>query len=77
MRLSDEPWLAGLGVAMQPDFLCWDDVKSGLLEEVLPDWAPPPIAMHLVTPPSTIRPARVEVLIAFLAKRMAKAPWTV
>ncbi|MBW8860494.1 MAG: LysR family transcriptional regulator, partial [Caulobacter sp.] len=67
--------LAGLGLAMQPDFLCWEDVKSGLLEEVLPDWAPPPIAMHLVTPPSTIRPARVEVLIAFLAKRMAKAPW--
>jgi DNA-binding transcriptional LysR family regulator len=69
--------LAGLGLAMQPDFLCWEDVKSGLLEEVLPDWAPPPIAMHLVTPPSTIRPARVEVLIAFLAKRMAKAPWAV
>jgi DNA-binding transcriptional LysR family regulator len=68
--------LAGLGLAMQPDFLCWEDVKSGLLEEALPDWAPPPIAMHLVTPPSTIRPARVEVLIAFLAKRMAKAPWT-
>jgi DNA-binding transcriptional LysR family regulator len=42
---------------------------------VLADWAPPPIALHLVTPPSTIRPARVEVLIAFLAKRMAAAPW--
>lgn len=67
--------LAGLGLAMQPDFLCWEDVKAGLLEEVLPDWVPPPIALHLVTPPSTIRPARVEVLIAFLAKRMAQAPW--
>jgi DNA-binding transcriptional LysR family regulator len=67
--------LAGLGLALLPDFLVGKDVKDGALEEVLPDWAPPPIALHLVTPPSTIRPARVEVLIAFLAKRMAQAPW--
>jgi len=67
--------LAGLGLAMQPDFMVWRDVREGLLEEVLADWAPPPIALHLVTPPSTIRPARVEVLIAFLAKAMASAPW--
>jgi len=69
--------LAGQGLAMQPDFLCWKDVRDGLLEEVLPDWAPPPIALHLVTPPSTIRPARVQVLIAFLATRMAAAPWLI
>ena len=67
--------LAGQGLALLPDFLVGKDVKDGALEEVLPDWAPPPIALHLVTPPSTIRPARVEVLIAFLAKRMAQAPW--
>ena len=67
--------LAGRGLALLPDFLVGKDVKDGALEEVLPDWAPPPIALHLVTPPSTIRPARVEVLIAFLAKRMAQAPW--
>jgi DNA-binding transcriptional LysR family regulator len=67
--------LAGLGLALLPDFLVGKDVRAGLLEEVLPDWAPPPIALHLVTPPSAIRPARVEVLIAFLAKRMANAPW--
>ncbi|MGR4864874.1 LysR family transcriptional regulator [Caulobacter sp. LARHSG274] len=67
--------LAGLGLAMQPDFMAWQDVRDGLLEEVLADWSPPPVALHLVTPPSSIRPARVEVLIAFLAKRLANAPW--
>lgn len=67
--------LAGLGLAMQPDFMVWDDIAAGRLEVALADWLPPPIALHLVTPPSTIRPARVEVLIAFLAKRLANAPW--
>jgi DNA-binding transcriptional LysR family regulator len=62
---------------MQPDFLVWEDVRDGLLEVALPDWTPPSIALHLVTPPSPIRPARVEVLIAFLARRLANAPWTV
>jgi len=67
--------LAGVGLAMQPDFMVWEDIAAGRLEVVLADWAPPPIALHLVTPPSAIRPARVEALIGFLAKRLATAPW--
>jgi DNA-binding transcriptional LysR family regulator len=67
--------LAGLGLAMQPDFLVWKDIADGALEAALPDWTPPPISVHLVTPPSALRPARVEVLITFLARRLASAPW--
>jgi DNA-binding transcriptional LysR family regulator len=68
--------LAGQGLARQPDFLVWRDLAEGLLEEVLPDWTGPPIGLHLVTPPSPIRPARVTALIDFLVKRLAGAPWT-
>lgn len=68
--------LAGTGLAMQPDFMVWDDLQAGRLEAVMPDWSAPPIALHLVTPPSPIRPARVEALIAFLTERIAKAGWT-
>ena len=66
---------AGLGLALQPDFMIWDDLETGRLERVLADWSPPPIALHLVSPPGDPRPARVTALIAYLAQALAHAPW--
>jgi DNA-binding transcriptional LysR family regulator len=62
--------LAGLGLAVQPDFVVDEAIKDGRLEVVMQDWAPPPIALHLVMPPGGPRPARVEVLAAFLTERL-------
>lgn len=67
--------LGGQGLALQPEFLVWDDLKKGRLESVMPDWVAPSIALHIVTPPSRARPARVRVLIDFLAQRFQRAPW--
>ena len=67
--------LKGAGVAMQPDFLAWDDVQAGRLEVALPDWRGPELALWLVTPPGGARPARVEALIGFLSERIRKAGW--
>lgn len=64
---------AGLGVAMLPDFIVEDDLASGRLVSILKDWMPPPIALHLLTPPGTLRPARVEALIAFLTQRLRQS----
>ena len=66
---------AGLGLAVQPDFMIWDDLRTGRLERVLPTWSLPPIALHLVMPPGDLRPARVTALITYLAEVLSSAPW--
>jgi DNA-binding transcriptional LysR family regulator len=58
----------GVGIARLPDFIVGDAIRSGELEEILLDWRPPPFGLHLVTPPSRLRPARVEALLDFLTR---------
>jgi DNA-binding transcriptional LysR family regulator len=67
--------LAGLGVAVQPEFAVWEDMAAGRLQAVMPDWSLPPIALHVVTPPGGPRPARVAATIGFLVDRLGAAPW--
>lgn len=66
---------AGLGLAVQPDFIYWRDVAEGRLETVMTDWALPPISLHLVAPGGGPRPARVTALMDYLAKRFSTPLW--
>lgn len=67
--------LAGVGLALQPEFLIWNELRAGRLVELLPGWSGKLAALHVVTPPGTVRPARVTALIDFLARRFVRAPW--
>lgn len=62
--------LTGLGIARLPGFIIGPYLSSGKAVEILEAWTPPPIGLHLLTPPSPLRPARVEALIAWLADRV-------
>lgn len=59
----------GVGIARLPDFIVGEAIADGRLREILTDWRPSPLGLYLVTPPSRLRPARVEALIEFLARR--------
>jgi len=69
--------LAGQGLAIQPEFLLWRELRGGTLEVVMPDWTPPPLALHLVMPPSPLRPLRVQAVVDHLSRALAQAPWAV
>jgi DNA-binding transcriptional LysR family regulator len=58
----------GVGIARLPDFIVGDALARGELEEILVEWRPPPFGLHLVTPPSRLRPARVDALLDFLTR---------
>lgn len=62
--------LSGLGIARLPGFIVGPSLGSGALVELLPDWPAPAIGLYLLTPPSPLRPARVEALIAFLSEHL-------
>jgi DNA-binding transcriptional LysR family regulator len=70
--------MAGLGIAMQPDFVVWEEIKSGALECVLQDWSAPPLNVNVLTPAGGPRASRVTALIEFLVRHFSAeaAPWT-
>jgi len=62
--------IAGIGIADLPDFIIGEAIATKKVEVILKDWKQPEGAVHLVMPPGGPRPARVEALIEFLAKRL-------
>lgn len=67
--------LAELGLTALPEAYVWEELASGALVEVLPDWPVAPAPVHVVAPPGRARPARVRVLIEFLRRQFAAKPW--
>ncbi len=66
--------IAGLGIAVLPEFIVRNALAKKELEIVLPDWSLPPSAVYWLTPPGGPRPKRVEALADFFAGRLARKP---
>ncbi|MEI3851259.1 MULTISPECIES: LysR family transcriptional regulator [Ensifer] len=63
--------VAGIGVAVLPDYQVRGDIAEGRLVRLLADWALPAGGIHVVYPPSHFRPARVRAFVEIL-QRMEK-----
>ncbi|MCW5637424.1 MAG: glycosyltransferase [Rubrivivax sp.] len=67
--------LDGLGIVQIAEFVAAHHLASGALLRVLPAWQCPALPLHLLTPGTRHRPARVQVFIDWvqgvLARRLA------
>ncbi|MGB3200707.1 MAG: LysR substrate-binding domain-containing protein [Nodosilinea sp.] len=62
--------LAGLGIAMLPDFIVEQDLKEGRLRPVLADYPPPAINIYALYPVNRHLSAKVTRLVEFLAEKI-------
>jgi len=66
--------LAGIGIAQHSIWHIHDDLRSGRLQVVLPDYALPDSGIHAVTPQRRLVPHRVHAFVDFLSERLAENP---
>ncbi len=64
-----EAAVAGLGVALVPDHVCWSALQSGRLVRVFPQWHAPEGIIHLVFTTRRGLPPAVRAFIDHLAER--------
>jgi DNA-binding transcriptional LysR family regulator len=62
---------AGVGIVRAPDFYVREDVVSGRLRAVLPEWTPRAAPVHAVTPPG-VWPPKTRVFVAMLGRFLRK-----
>jgi DNA-binding transcriptional LysR family regulator len=67
--------VAGFGAMAAPAFELSDEVRSGQLVRVLPDWHMEDLVVQAVFPPRRHVSAKVRAFVDFIAARWAEAPW--
>lgn len=67
--------LNGLGISMHSVWHVHEDLRSGRLQQVLPDCRLPASGIHAVMPARTLTPARVRAFVEHLAKVFQHPSW--
>ena len=66
--------LTGLGIALSPLWLFYDDLKAGRVVAVLQDYTPLSLPIHAVSAPNRRQSARVRAFVDYMADALAQAP---
>lgn len=61
--------LAGQGIILQPDFLVGEDIQSGKLVELMPEYSAGELGVYAVYPSRRLVALKVRALVEFLAER--------
>ena len=67
--LSRELAVSGVGIAVLDTDLAHEDVASGRLRRVLPEWSLAPVPVHAITD-TRLLPARTRLFIDFIKARL-------
>ncbi|PVX39837.1 LysR family transcriptional regulator [Pasteurella langaaensis DSM 22999] len=62
--------LAGIGIALQPEFMVHNELQNGTLTTALDDWETSSLGLYALTPPHRNRPQRVKLLMEFLRAKL-------
>lgn len=65
------------GIILQPSFMVEDDLRSGALVELMPEYRAAEFGIYAVYPSRQYVSAKVRLLIEFLAKALGTANWGV
>ena len=58
--------LDGLGIAILPDYMCSDEVRSGKLINVLPEWGAVAVDIYAVYPKHRVKIPKVKAFLEFV-----------
>jgi len=67
--------LAGGGIALQPTYLANQHLADGSLQQVLPGWTLPDMAIYALYPSRKNLSPAVRALLDYLVARFASVPW--
>lgn len=67
--------LAHGGIAMLPRYLAAEPLAAQRLQQVLPDWQPPELAIYALYTSRDKMPKAVRMLLDFLLEQFADKPW--
>lgn len=66
---------SGMGLAALPTYVAYESVRSGVLTEVLADWALPSQEIHAVYPSPQLVPAKVTSFVSWLQGQFGPTWW--
>lgn len=65
----------GLGIALLPAHVCYEDLRTGQFERVLREWELPKTPIQIVYPSTRHMSPKVQSFIAHLQEHLSPPPW--